>query len=70
MRQPQKKKKNEFDGTLILERLAQMGKLDEFYEAVDSDHFEKLERLMRKMGYDSETIQLMMDKIANGLDTD
>lgn len=31
----------DFEGTLVLEKLAEIGKLDSFFEAIDSDDFDK-----------------------------
>jgi hypothetical protein len=56
---------NDFEGTLVLEKLAEAGQVDAFYEAVDSDNFELARRLMRKAGIDSETIQVVMKKMAD-----
>ena len=55
----------EFEGTLVLEKLAEIGKGDEFYEAVDSDDFERAIALMKKAGVDEEsinqTVKMMKD---------
>jgi len=55
---------NDFEGTLVLEKLAEIDKLDEFFEAIDSDDFEKARQLLRKAGVDSETIQIVLKKMA------
>ena len=54
----------DFEGTLVLEKLAEAGKVDAFFEAIDSDDFEKAKQLMRRAGIDSETIQVVMKKMA------
>ncbi len=56
---------SDFEGTLVLEKLALVGKVDEFLDAVDSDDFEKARRLMRKAGVDSDTIQIVMKRMAD-----
>lgn len=55
----------DFEGTLILEKLAEIGKVDAFFEAVDSDNFAKARHLMQKAGIDSEAIQMVMEKMAD-----
>jgi hypothetical protein len=56
---------DDFEGTLVLEKLAEAGKVDAFFEAVDSDHFEKAGQLLRQAGVDSETIQKVIKKMAD-----
>lgn len=53
-----------FEGTLVLEKLAEIGKVDDFFEAIDSDDFEKAKSLMRKAHIDSETISIVLKKMA------
>jgi hypothetical protein len=54
---------NEFEGTLILEKLAEIGKVDDFFEAVDSDNFSKAKFLMKSAGVGSETISIALKKM-------
>ena len=54
----------DFEGTIILERMAEIEKLDEFFDAIDLDDFEKVRCLLRKAGIDSETIQMVMKKMS------
>lgn len=54
---------NDFEGTLVLEKLAEIGKLDAFFEAIDSDDFSKAKSLMKRAGVDSETIAVVMQKM-------
>lgn len=54
----------DFEGTLVLEKLAEIDKVDSFFDAVDSDDFEKAKRLMSKAGVDAETIQIVLKKMA------
>ena len=37
---------NDFEGTLVLKKLAEINKVEAFFEAVDSDDFGKAERLL------------------------
>lgn len=44
---------SDFEGTLVLEKLAEIGKIDDFFLAIDSDDFNKAESLMKRAGVDS-----------------
>jgi hypothetical protein len=52
-----------FEGTLVLEKLAEINKVEEFFEALDSDDFGKAKSLMKKAQIDSETIQMVLKKM-------
>jgi len=54
---------SDFEGTLVLEQLAAIGKLDDFFDAIDSDDIERVVRLMRKAKVDSQTIAIVVKKI-------
>ena len=56
---------NDFEGTLVLEKLAQIGKVDDFFEAVDSDDFSKAKSLMKQASVDSATIAVVLKKMAD-----
>lgn len=56
---------NDFEGTLVLEKLAEIGKVDLFFDAIDSDDFGKAKALMKRAGVDSETIEIVMKKVAD-----
>jgi len=56
---------SDFEGTLVLEKLAEIGKVDDFFEAIDSDNFEAARQLMRRAGIDSETVQMVLRKMAD-----
>jgi hypothetical protein len=53
----------DFEGTLVLEKLAEIGEVDSFYEAVDSDDFRKASSLMKRAGVDDATIQIVLRKM-------
>lgn len=53
----------DFEGTLVLEKLAEIGKVDDFFEAIDSDDFDQAKSLMKKARVDSETIQIVLKKM-------
>ncbi len=57
-----------FEGTLVLEKLAEIGKVDDFFEAIDSDDFRRATALMKQAGIESDTIALVLKKMgdANG----
>jgi hypothetical protein len=46
----------DFEGTLVLEQLAGVGKVDEFLEAIDSDDVERAIALMKRAKIDASTI--------------
>ena len=52
-----------FDGTIVLEELAAIGKLEEFFDALDSDDFQKATALMKRAGVDAETIAMVVQKM-------
>ena len=55
----------DFEGTLVLEKLALVGKVDEFYEAIDADDAHRASTLMRDAGIDSATIAIVLRKMAD-----
>lgn len=56
---------NDFEGTLVLEQLAEKGKLDDFWEAIDSDDFKKAASLMKRANIDAETIAIVLQKMSD-----
>lgn len=55
---------SDFEGTLVLEKLAEIGKVDDFFEAIDSDDFGKAQSLMRLAKIDPPTISLVLKKMS------
>lgn len=55
----------DFEGTLVLEKLAEIGKVEDFFEAVDSDDFTKAKSLMKRAGVDAQTIATVLEKMAD-----
>lgn len=53
----------EFEGTLVLERLAELELVDEFFEAIDADDVSRAVSLMRRAKVDAETIAIVVQKI-------
>ena len=56
---------SDFEGTLVLEKLAEIDKVDAFFEAIDSDDFGKAKSLMKRANIDSETIAIVLKKMAD-----
>lgn len=54
---------SDFEGSLVLEKLAEIGKVDDFFEAVDSDDFAEAASLMKRAGVDSGTIAIVLKKM-------
>lgn len=55
----------DFEGTLVLEKLAEIGKVDAFFAAIDSDDFGKAQKLMKKAEIDAETISMVLQKMGD-----
>ncbi len=54
----------DFEGTLVLEKLAQIDRVDAFFEAIDSDDLAKAASLMRAARVDAKTIAIVLKKMA------
>jgi hypothetical protein len=54
----------DFEGTLVLEKLAEIGEIDAFFEAIDSDDFNKAASLMKRANVDLETIAIVLKKMS------
>ena len=53
----------DFEGTLILEKLAAIGERDAFFDAIDSDDFQEAADLMKRAGVDPTSIQIALRKM-------
>lgn len=53
----------DFEGTLVLEQLAEIGKVEEFFEAIDADDIARATSLMKKANVDAPTIQIVVKKM-------
>lgn len=53
----------DFEGTLVLEQLAAIGKLTEFFDAIDKDDVARAIKLMRRANVDYRTIAVVVQKI-------
>ena len=53
----------DFEGSLVLEQLAAIDKVDEFYEAIDADDVRWATSLMREAGVDATAIAIVVRKM-------
>ena len=53
----------DFEGTLVLEQLAAIGKVEDFFDAVDSDDVERARALMKRANLDASTIATVIRKM-------
>ncbi len=53
----------DFEGSLVLEQLAAIDKIDDFFEAIDADDVPRATALMRKAGIDPSTIAIVVRKM-------
>ncbi len=58
----------DFEGTLVLEKLALIDKVDEFFEAIDADDLQEAKSLMKRAAVDSETIAIVLKKMSEADD--
>lgn len=56
---------SDFEGTLVLEKLAEINKVSDFFEAVDSDDFGKAQALMKRADVDPGTIAMVLKMMAD-----
>jgi hypothetical protein len=53
----------DFEGTLVLEQLAAIGRVEDFFDAVDSDDVQRATSLMKKAKVDASTIAMVVRKM-------
>ena len=53
----------DFEGTLVLEQLAAIGKVEDFFDAIDSDDIQRATALMRRANVDAPTIATVIRKM-------
>ena len=53
----------DFEGTLVLERLAEIGRVEDFFDAIDSDDVQRATSLMKKAGVDASTIAMVVRRM-------
>jgi hypothetical protein len=56
----------DFEGTLVLERLAEIGQVEDFFDAVDADDAQRAASLMKKAKIDASTIAIVLRKMEDG----
>lgn len=56
----------DFEGTLVLEQLAETGRVEDFFDAIDSDDVQQATLLMKKAKIDPSTIALVIKKMEEG----
>ncbi|HEX7505914.1 MAG TPA: hypothetical protein VF550_04025 [Polyangia bacterium] len=54
---------DEFEGTLVLEKLAAIGKVEEFFDAVDADDVRRAIQLMRSADVSASMIAIVVQKM-------
>jgi len=55
----------DFEGTLVLEQLAAIGKVDDFFDAIDADDVRRATMLMQEANVDASTIATVIEKMEN-----
>jgi hypothetical protein len=53
----------DFEGTLVMEQLAAIGKVEDFFDAVDSDDVQRATTLMKRANLDASTIAMVIRKM-------
>lgn len=56
----------DFEGTLVLEQLAEIGRLEDFFDAIDADDIDRAVSLMKKARIDADTIAMVRKKMEDG----
>lgn len=54
---------NDFEGTLVLEQLGAIGRVEDFFDAIDADDVPRAKSLMKKAGVDRPTIAMVVKKM-------
>lgn len=60
----------DFEGSLILEKLASLGLVDDFFEAVDSDDLSEVISLLEQAEIDEDSIRVVIKKLESFGDHD
>jgi hypothetical protein len=53
----------DFEGSLVLEQLAAIGKVEDFFEAIDADDVRRAVQLMKQANLDASTIATVVKKM-------
>lgn len=54
---------SDFEGTVVLEQLAAIGRVEDFFDAIDSDDIDRAISLMKKARIDATTIAVVVRKM-------
>jgi len=54
---------SDFEGTLVLEQLAAIDRVEDFFDAIDSDDVARATSLMKEAGVEAPTIAVVVRKI-------
>jgi hypothetical protein len=54
---------SDFEGSLVLERLAEIEKVEDFFDAIDSDDVQRAVSLLKKAKIDASTIAIVVRKM-------
>lgn len=54
---------SDFEGSIILEKLAGLNLLDDFFEAIDSDNLKEVVALLKQAEIDDDTIDEVLNRI-------
>ena len=54
---------NDFEGSIVLEQLAQIGSVDAFFDAIDSDDYDRIKKLLKHAKVDAPTIAQTLREI-------
>jgi hypothetical protein len=54
---------SDFEGTLVLEKLAEIGKVEDFFDAIDSDDFARARSLMQRANLSPRDIAIVLQKM-------
>ncbi|MEA9355343.1 hypothetical protein SHI21_03985 [Bacteriovorax sp. PP10] len=61
---------DDFEGTLVLEKLAEIDLVDDFFDAIDSDDIERVISLLKEARVDSSTITIVVKQIEDSYGDD
>jgi hypothetical protein len=53
----------DFEGTLVLEKLAEIDRIEAFFDAIDADDVDRAVVLMKRAGVDAGTIAIVVKKM-------
>lgn len=56
----------DFEGTLVLEQLAAIDKIEDFFDAIDADDVERAVLLMKRARVDAASIATVVRKMEEG----